>query len=140
MKTSLKTGLAQIFSCSPQKIWGLKIWGSPPLAPLARTPPLTKLQRITITQFLPFRVRKKYIPFLNQSKTSHTSYLRQVKFVTPDALANHPRLFCSERSVKLSSPLLNIGGRATSLTLLTGKIKDSHAATVKKSYIKYKYN
>ena len=33
---------------------------------------------------------------------------RRVKFVTPDVLANDPRLFCSERSVKSSGPLLNM--------------------------------
>ena len=47
MKASLKTGSAQIFSCCLQKLGGSKIWGSPPFAPLARTPPLTKLKRIS---------------------------------------------------------------------------------------------
>ena len=47
MKTPLKTGFAQIFSCCPQKIGDSKIWGSPPFAPLARTPLLTKLKRIS---------------------------------------------------------------------------------------------
>ena len=35
------------FSCCPPKMGGSKIWGSPPFAPLARTPPLTKLKRIS---------------------------------------------------------------------------------------------
>ena len=43
MKTSFKTGFAQIFSCCPQK-WGTRKFGA---APLARTPPLTKLKRIS---------------------------------------------------------------------------------------------
>ena len=47
MKTSFKTGFAPIFSCCLQKLGGSKIWGSPPFAPLARTPPLTKLKRIS---------------------------------------------------------------------------------------------
>ena len=42
MKTSLKTGFPQIFSCCPEKMGGC----SPPIAPLARTPPLTKLKKI----------------------------------------------------------------------------------------------
>ena len=40
MKTSLKTGVAQIFSCCPEKMGGSKIWGGggggapPPRHPL----------------------------------------------------------------------------------------------------------
>ena len=51
MKTSLKTGVAQVLSCYPQKMGGSKIWGggtaAPPIVFLARTPPLTKLKRIS---------------------------------------------------------------------------------------------
>ena len=39
MKTSLKAGFAQIFSCCPKKSELPKIWGGcSPLAPPARTP------------------------------------------------------------------------------------------------------
>ena len=69
MKTSLKTGFAKIFSCCPQKIGDSKIWGSPPFAPLARTPLLTKLKKDKLffkqlhSSYL-LRVRKKIYPFL----------------------------------------------------------------------------
>ena len=67
MKTSLKIGSAQIFSCCLQKLGGLKIWGSPPFAPLARTPPLTELKRITSSSnnnvVLTFQGEKKIYPF-----------------------------------------------------------------------------
>ena len=44
MKTSSKTGFAQIFPCCPPKMGGC----SPPRPPPpARTPPLTKLKRIS---------------------------------------------------------------------------------------------
>ena len=49
MKTSLKTGFAKIFSCCPQKMGDSKIWGSPPFAPLARTPLLTKANEALLT-------------------------------------------------------------------------------------------
>ena len=71
MKTSLKTGSAQIFSCCLQKLGGSKIWGSPPsppIAPLARTPPLRKLKRISSSSsnyvVLTFLGEKKIYPFL----------------------------------------------------------------------------
>ena len=53
MKTSLKTGAAQIFSCSPQNTGELENFsgvggGLQPLhRPMACTPPLTKLKRIS---------------------------------------------------------------------------------------------
>ena len=54
MKTSLKTGAAQIFSCSPQNTGELENfsgggggWLQPLHRPLACTPPLTKLKRIS---------------------------------------------------------------------------------------------
>ena len=69
MKTPLKTGFAQIFSCCPPKMGDSKIWGSPPFAPLARTPLLTKLKRISSSSsnyvVLTFLGEKKYTPFLN---------------------------------------------------------------------------
>ena len=67
MKTSLKTGFAQIFSCCPQKMGESKIWGSPPFAPLARTPLLTKLKRMSSSSsdyVVPtFLGEKKIYPF-----------------------------------------------------------------------------
>ena len=53
-------------------------------------------------------------------------------------LAPRPVRLCWKIS-KIKQSLVEWGCRATSLTLLTGKIKDSHAATVKKSYKKNKY-
>ena len=52
MKTSLKTGAAQIFSCCPQNTGELEnlpgVGGLQPLhRPMACTPPLTKLKRIS---------------------------------------------------------------------------------------------
>ena len=48
---------------------GLENLGQPPLCPPGPYAPLTKLKRRAllqkITSFLPFRVRNKYIPFLN---------------------------------------------------------------------------
>ena len=68
MKTSSKTGFAQIFSCTLPKMGGSKIWGSPSFAPLTRTPPLTKLQRISSSWnnyvVLTFKGEKKIYPFL----------------------------------------------------------------------------
>ena len=68
MKTSLKTGSAEIFSCCLQKLGGSKIWGSLPFAPLARTPHLTKLKRISSSSnnyvVLTFLGEKKIYPFL----------------------------------------------------------------------------
>ena len=43
----LKNWLRPNFLLLPPKLGGSKIWGSPPFAPLARTPPLTKLKRIS---------------------------------------------------------------------------------------------
>ena len=68
MKTSLKTGFAQIkFSCCPPKMGGYRKFeggGSP-----ARTPPLAKLKRISSSSsnyvVLTFLGEKKYTPFLN---------------------------------------------------------------------------
>ena len=77
MKTSLKTGFAQIFSSCPKKMGVSKIfWGGegggcspPPNTPLARTSPLTKLKRISSSSsnyvVLTFEGMKKNIPFLN---------------------------------------------------------------------------
>ena len=45
MKTSLKTGFAQIFSCSPQKMGGSKIWGSPRLRPPGPYAPYNETKR-----------------------------------------------------------------------------------------------
>ena len=38
MKTSLKTGVAQVLSCYPQKMGGSKIWGGGTAAPPHRLP------------------------------------------------------------------------------------------------------
>ena len=70
MKTSLKTGFAQIFSCCPQKMGDSKIWGSPPFAPPGLYAPLneTKKDKLFLKQLRSsylLRVRRKYIPFLN---------------------------------------------------------------------------
>ena len=72
MKTSLKTGFAQIFSCCLQKIGDSKIWGSPPspIRPPGPYAPLneTKKDKLFFKQLRSsylLRVRKKYIPFLN---------------------------------------------------------------------------
>ena len=51
-----------------------------------------------------------------------------------------PRAVLLWKNSKIKQSLVEYGCRATSLTLLTGNIKGSPAATVKKSYIKYKYN
>ena len=42
MKTSSKTGFAQIFSCTPPKMGGSKIWGSPPFVPPGPYAPLNE--------------------------------------------------------------------------------------------------
>ena len=64
MKTSLKTGFAQIFSCCPPKMGGC----SPPCPPPpAHTPRLTKLKRISSSSsdyVVPtFLGEKKIYPF-----------------------------------------------------------------------------
>ena len=73
MKTSLKTGFAQIFSCCPQKMGARKFGAGlqppppPPLAPLARTSPVRKLKRISSSSsnyvVLTFQGEKKIYPF-----------------------------------------------------------------------------
>ena len=72
MKTSLKTGFAQIFSCYPKEWGSAKIWGSS-----ACTPPLTKLKRISSSSsnyvVLTFLGEKKIYPFpeLVKDKPDH---------------------------------------------------------------------
>ena len=68
MKTSLKTGFAQIFSCCPpNKLGGSKIWSSPPppgpYAPLNETKKDKLFLRQLRGSYL-LRVRKKIYPFL----------------------------------------------------------------------------
>ena len=62
MKTSLKTGFAPDFLLLPPKLGG---GAAAPLAPPARTPPLTKLKRISSSSsdyvVLTFLGQKKYI-------------------------------------------------------------------------------
>ena len=70
MKTSFKTGFAQIFSCCPPKMRDSKIWGSPSLRPPGPYAPIneTKKDKLFFKQLRSsylLRVRKKYIPFLN---------------------------------------------------------------------------
>ena len=71
MKTSLKTGFAQIFSCCPPKMGDSKIWSSPPppLRPPGPYAPLneTKKDKLFLRQLRGsylLRVRKKIYPFL----------------------------------------------------------------------------
>ena len=72
MKTSLKTGFAQIFSCVPLKNGGSKIWGGPavpppPHRPPGRTSPVRKLKSISSSPsnyvVLTFEGEKKIYPF-----------------------------------------------------------------------------
>ena len=77
MKTSLKTGFAQIFSCCPPKIWGGG--GSP-----ARTPPLseTKKDKLFFKQLRSsylFGWEKIYpFPELVKNKPDHLPSAREV--------------------------------------------------------------
>ena len=80
-----------------------------PLPPSpARTPPLTKLKRISSSPsdyvVLTFLGEKKNI-FLSWTSRRQARVLTSGEWsLSRHVLANHARLFCSERSVKSSSP------------------------------------
>ena len=59
MKTSLKTGFNQIFSCSPKKMGGLKIWGSPPR--LCPPGPYAPLNETTKDKLFLKQLRSSYL-------------------------------------------------------------------------------
>ena len=63
MKTSLKTGVAQIFSCCPEKMGGSKIWGGGGAAP----PPPHRLPG----PYAPLNETKKDKLFVKQLRSSY---------------------------------------------------------------------
>ena len=72
MKTSLKTGFAQTFSCCSEKMGGVEDLGEGDLQALPPGPNAhlneTKKDKLFFKQLRScylLRVRKKYIPFLN---------------------------------------------------------------------------
>ena len=135
MKTSLKTGFAQIFSCCPQKMGGCP---PGPYAPLKET----KKDKLFFNNYvvLTFLGEKKIYPFLElvEDKPEYLFPASEVCHVW--RASNPPQAVLLWKISKIKQSLVEYRCRATSLTLLTGKIKDSHAATVKKSYIEYKYD
>ena len=60
MKTSSKTGFAQSFSCTPPKMGGSKIWGSPP-PPLAPPGPYAPLNETTKNKLFLKQLRSSYL-------------------------------------------------------------------------------
>ena len=67
MKTSLKAGFAQIFSCCPKNLSCPKFWGAAaPLAPPARTP----MSRSTLTQLFSWEEHFK-IQFLGTHRDEY---------------------------------------------------------------------
>ena len=62
MKTSLKTGVAQIFSCCPEKMGGSKIWGEGGLPPPHRLPgPYASLNETKKDKLFFKRLRSSYL-------------------------------------------------------------------------------
>ena len=115
-----------------------------PSPPPASTPHLTKLKRISSSSsnyvVLTFLGEKKIYP-LPELVEDKPEYLLPASEVCHAWRARKPpQAVLLWKISKIKQSLVEYGCRATSLTLLTGNIKGLYAATVKKSYIKYKYN
>ena len=134
MKTCWKTG---------KKFWGCSPPRTPPPLP-GPYAPLRKLKRISSSSsdyvVLTFLGEEKIYPFPELVEDKPEYLLPASEVCHAWRASNPPQAVLLWKISKIKQSLVEYECRATSLTLLTGKIKDSHAATVKKSYIEYKYN